>query len=355
MKKIICGIQQMGIGVPNVEVSWKWYRTFFGVNVKVFEEAAEAPLMTRYTGDVVQSRTATLALSMEGGGGFEIWQFTSRPTEKAAFEIQIGDFGLYSCKIKSRNVAQSFEYFKANGAKIIGDLFTLPNGKKSFFCEDLNGNLFQVVDGRGYFSKTGFPSACGGVAGSIIGVGDIEKGLPLYRDILGYTAIEYDVTGTFEDLAVLHGGQGKFRRVLLTHPEARKGPFAKLLGPTEIELIQSLDRQDTKKIFENRFWGDWGFIHLCFDVQGMDALKNECEAKGFPFTVDSSNTFDMGEAGGRFSYIEDPDGTWIEFVETHKVPIMKKWGWYLHLKNRKPGKFLPNWMIHVMGLNKVKD
>jgi hypothetical protein len=87
----------------------------------------------------------------------------------------------------------------------------------------------------------------------------------------------------------------------------------------------------------------------------MNALKVECETKGFPFTVDSSNTFDMGEAGGRFSYIEDPDGTWIEFVETHKVPIMKKWGWYLHLKNRKPGKFLPNWMIHVMGLNKVKD
>lgn len=355
MKKIICGIQQMGIGVPNVETSWKWYRTFFGVNVKVFEEAAEAPLMTRYTGGVVHSRTATLALSMEGGGGFEIWQFTSRPTEKAIFDIQVGDFGLYSCKIKSRNVVQSFDYFKANGAKIIGELFTLPNGKNSFFCEDPNGNLFQVVEGRGYFSKTGFPSACGGVAGSIIGVSDIEKALPLYRDILGYTTMEYDVTGTFEDLAALPGGEGKFRRVLLTHPEARKGPFAKLLGPTEIELIQSLDRQDTKKIFENRFWGDWGFIHLCFDIQGMNALKDECEAKGFPFTVDSSNTFDMGEAGGRFSYIEDPDGTWIEFVETHKVPIMKKWGWYLHLKNRKPGKFLPNWMIHVMGLNKVKD
>ena len=25
-----------------------------------------------------------------------------------------------------------------------------------------------------------------------------------------------------------------------------------------------------EKIFENRFWGDWGFIHLCFDIQGMN-------------------------------------------------------------------------------------
>jgi hypothetical protein len=86
----------------------------------------------------------------------------------------------------------------------------------------------------------------------------------------------------------------------------------------------------------------------------MEQLKKECESEGFPFTVDSSDTFDMGEAGGRFSYIEDPDGTWIEFVETHKVPVMKKIGWYINLKNRKPGKFLPNWMLKAMALNRVK-
>jgi catechol 2,3-dioxygenase-like lactoylglutathione lyase family enzyme len=137
-------------------------------------------------------------------GSFNIFhQYVKIYGIKDTHIIQVGDFGLYSCKIKSRNVAQSFDYFKANGAKMIGELFTLPNGKNSFFCEDPNGNIFQVVEGRGYFSKTGFPSLCGGVAGSIIGVSNIEKALPLYRDILGYTAIEYDVTGTFEDLAVL--------------------------------------------------------------------------------------------------------------------------------------------------------
>ena len=355
MEKIICGIQQMGIGVPNVPEIWKWYRKFFGVNVRVFEEAAEAPLMTRYTGGVVHSRTATLALSMEGGGGFEIWQFTSRPTEKPSFEIKTGDYGLYICKIKSRNVAESFNYFAKNGAEVLGKLEKLPNGKLTFYVKDPNGNIFQIVQGRGYFRGTGHPSNCGGVAGSVIGVSDIDHALPLYRDILGYETVEYDVQGQFEDLGTLNGGQGQFRRVLLTHKEPRKGPFAQLLGPTEIELIQSLDRTDCKKIFENRFWGDWGFIHLCFDVQGMNLLQKECESKGFPFTVDSSDTFDMGEAGGRFSYIEDPDGTWIEFVETHKVPIMKKIGWYINLKNRKPGKSLPKWMLIAMGLNKVKD
>ena len=355
MEKIICGIQQMGIGVPDVQEIWKWYRKFFGVDVRVFEEAAEAPLMINYTGGIVQSRTASLALSMEGGGGFEIWQYTSRNTEKAKFDIQLGDYGLYSCRIKSRDVEASYKFYKENNANIIGELSKAPNGEFTFFVKDPNGNIFNIVQGTGWFKDTKHPSHCGAVAGSMIGVSDIDKSIALYQDILGYETIEYDETGTFEDLKHLPEGDGKFRRVLLSHKELRKGPFAKLLGPTKIELIQSIDRVDCRKMFENRFWGDWGFIHLCFDIQGMDILQKECEEKGYSFTVDSSNTFDMGEAGGRFSYIEDADGTLIEFVETHKVPVMKKIGWYIHLKKRKPGKHLPNWMLHAMGLNKIKD
>lgn len=355
MEKLICGIQQMGIGVPDVQKIWKWYRKFFGVNVRVFEEAAEAPLMIKYTGDQVHSRTASLALSMEGGGGFEIWQYTSRNTEKANFPIKIGDYGLYSCRIKSRDVKASFDYFKENKAKIIGELSKTPNGELTFFVEDPNGNIFQIVQGNDWFKNTNHPSNCGGVAGSLIGVSNIENSIGLYRDILGYETIEYDKTGFFEDLSELPQGANEFRRVLLSHKQDRKGPFAKLLGPSKIELIQSMDRVDCKRIFENRFWGDWGFIHLCFDVRGMEFLEKECKEKGYPFTVDSSDTFDMGEAGGRFAYIEDKDGTLIEFVETHKVPVIKKIGWYLNLKNKAPEKHLPNWMISAMGLNKVKD
>ncbi len=355
MQKIISGIQQMGIGVPNVQEVWKWYRKMFGMNVRIFEEAADAPLMTRYTGEKVHSRTATLAVSMDGGGGFEIWQFTSRPTEKATFDIHLGDLGLYACKMKSRDVKASYQYHKENGVKLLSECLQGPDGNFNYFLEDPNGNIFEVVQGSGWFKNTGHPSKCGGVAGAVIGVSDIDASLKLYQEILGYETIVYDKTDSFEDLTGLPSGNGKFRRVLLKHKQERLGPFARLFGPTEIELVQSIDRTDVKKIFENRFWGDWGFIHLCFDIQGMEALKSECESKGFEFTVDSGDTFDMGEAGGRFAYIEDPDGAWIEFVETHKVPVIKKIGWYIHLKKRKPGKHLPNWMLSAMGLSKVKD
>jgi hypothetical protein len=91
----------------------------------------------------------------------------------------------------------------------------------------------------------------------------------------------------------------------------------------------------------------------------MDELKASCEKLGFPFTVDSKhshegNSFDMGEAAGHFSYIEDPDGTLIEFVETHKIAVLKKLGWYLNLKKREPGKPLPEWILKTLRFSRVK-
>jgi hypothetical protein len=127
-----------------------------------------------------------------------------------------------------------------------------------------------------------------------------------------------------------------------------------MLGPTQIELVQVIDRKP-RNIFEGRIWGDLGFIHLCFDITGMDSFRTFCESKGFPFTVDSADSFDMGKAAGRFAYVEDPDGALIEFVETHKLPIVEKWGWYLNLKKRgDQGKSLPKWLLNCFRFNRVK-
>jgi catechol 2,3-dioxygenase-like lactoylglutathione lyase family enzyme len=66
----ITGIQQVGIGVADLQGAWTWYADHFGFDVPAFNDAAEAPFMTRYTGDAVQRRQAALAINMHGGGGF---------------------------------------------------------------------------------------------------------------------------------------------------------------------------------------------------------------------------------------------------------------------------------------------
>lgn len=354
--KIISGIQQIGIGVSDVQTAFKWYRQNFGMSVPVFDEAAEASLMLPYTGGEPRSRHAILAINMQGGGGFEIWQYTSRTPEGPKFEPQLGDLGMNIVKMKSKDVEATYELFNKRGLNILGSLNKDPDGKPTFFVKDPWNNIFQIVPSDSWFQKrkTDLP---GGPNGAIIGVSDIDKARKLYSNVLGYDTAVYEKEGVFEDLAAIPGGDKKVKRVLLRHSKPREGAFSQLLGASEIELVTALDRKP-RKIFEDRFWGDLGYIHLCYDINGMKALEEDCKANGFPFTVDSAkaaDTFDMGEAAGHFSYVEDPDGALIEFVETHKVPILKKIGWYLDLKKRNPKKPLPRFMLKAMGLSEIKD
>ena len=355
---IISGIQQIGIGVEDFKTAWKYYIDVFAMDVKILEDDTVAELMLPYTGNKPQKRHAAIVINMQGGGGFEIWQYSQRKPQKVGFDINLGDLGIFAAKIKSRNVAQTYESFSKNPAvKLLGGLSKSIDGNDTFFMEDPFGNVFQIVHDESIFRDEHRSS--GGPVGGIVGVTDIERTLPVYQKILGYDKIIADVTGNFEDLAGLKSGTQKFRRVLLTHSKPRKGNFAHLFGTSYIELVQALEREP-KKIYEGRYWGDPGFIQLCFDVKNMNALKVTCESMGYPFTVDSSvkhnntNSFDMGEASGHFTYIEDVDGTLIEFVEIHKIPLIKKLGLYLNLRKRNPEKPLKDWMLKALRFGRVK-
>lgn len=352
----ICGIQQVGIGVKNLMEAWKEYINLFGVDCKIFEDDSEAKLMLPFTGGKPWFRHAVLALNLQGGGGFEIWQYKGREPLDIREEVRLGDLGIVACKIKVKNIAAAYEVYNKTNTRLLGEPADDPSGKKSFFLKDRYGNIFQMVEGDEWFMN--LKNNTGASHGVMIGVSDIEKAKVVYSDILGYDEVVYDSTGIFPDLSMLPGGNQKFRRVLLKNSVPFSGPFSKLLGPTSfMELLSSCDKSG-KKTFEGRFWGDPGFIHLCFDIHGMDGLREYCKSKGHSFAVDSQkshdgNSFDMGETAAHFSYIEDPDGTLIEFVETHKLTIMKKLGWYLNLKKREPEPF-PDWLIKMLRFSRVK-
>jgi catechol 2,3-dioxygenase-like lactoylglutathione lyase family enzyme len=353
---VISGIQQMGIGVMDVTEAWQWYKRQFGMDCRIFEDEAEAKLMLPYTGGEPRKRHALLALNLQSGGGFEIWQYKGRIPEKRKEEIMIGDLGIIACKMKVKNVQEVLTHYQNEGIPVPEKVSEDPAGKMSFFMKDPYGNLFHLVEATDWFIDEKKPT--GGAYGALIGVSDIEKSRTVYSDILGYDEVVYDKTGIFSDLSLIRGGNNECRRVLLKRTKSFTGPFSKVLGNSIIELVSTTEKTGSK-IYENRFWGDPGFIHMCYDIRGMDELKKFCVSKGFSFTVDSKkshegNSFDMGEAAGHFSYIADPDGTLIEFVETHKIPIMKKFGLYIDIRKRDPNKSLPGWMLKTLKFSRVK-
>ncbi len=352
----ISGIQQIGIGVTNLYDAWKWYIDQFGMDCRIFEDDSEAKLMLPYTGGKPQSRQAVLALNLQSGGGFEIWQYKGRKPVNIEGDIRIGDLGIMACKIKVKNINQVLAAYRNRGLQVPEAPSADPSGKMNFFIRDPYGNFFQLIEASDWFRDE--RKETGGSYGAIIGVSDIEKSRVVYSEILGYDSIIYDSTGVFGDLAAFPGGNTECRRVLLGRTKPFAGPFSKVLGNSVIELISAPGAKG-RKIFKNRQWGDPGFIHLCYDMRGMIELRKSCEKKGFPFTVDTmksidNESFDMGEAAGHFAYIEDPDGALIEFVETHKVPILKKLGFYLDLRKRDPEKSLPDWILKALRFSRVK-
>jgi catechol 2,3-dioxygenase-like lactoylglutathione lyase family enzyme len=351
MKRYINGIQQVGIGVTDAGAAFEWYRRVFGTDILVFKDTATATLMKRYTGDTAYQRHAILAMNLQGGGGFEIWQYANREPSIPKVQPQLGDTGIFAVKIKCCDIQAANQFYKSLAVKNTSPVKKHPNGRGHFFVQDTFNNFFEVIEDSEFFSGTGHVNA--GVAGVLIGVSDMDIAVAFYRNVLGYSEVLYRGEGFFDDWVSLPGGMHHCKRVLLTQPKKITGAFGKLLGSTAIELVQVTDRQPLK-IYENRYWGDPGFIHVCFDVNGMEAHEVICRNAGYPLTVNSRNSFGMGKAAGHFAYNEDPDGTLIEYVETHKVPVLKKLGLYLNIQKRNPEKPLPDWMVKCLRFSRIK-
>ena len=345
----ISGIQQVGVGTVNMRKSWDWYIDLFGIDIKILEDDTVAERMLPYTGNQPQKRHACIAVNLQGGGGLEIWQYSERTPVPVAFDIAVGDLGIFAARIKCRDVKAFYQYASSKWQDC-GAVSALPDGTPCLYLRDLYGNCLQVVEQPDIFIEQN--CLTGGVSGAVIGVTDMDASVRFYREVLGYEQVIYDKTGTFDDWQIMPGSGEQYRRVLLKDPSKPKGPLSELMPKGSIELVQALDRTP-RKIYEGRYWGDPGFIQLCFDITNMKKLGEFCASKGHPFTVDScpdNEVFDMGDASGHFTYIEDPDGTLIEFVETHKIPVIKKLGWFIDLINRKREKPLPKFLFKAMGL-----
>jgi len=346
MVEVINGIQQIGIGVLDIKVVFNWYRKHLGFDILLFKDKAVASLMTKYTNGKAERRDAYLSLNMVGGGGLEIWQFKDRIPCPPKVPIKFGDLGIYAMKIRCSDLKRKHDYLKHLRVANVSNIIISDMCNSNFYFDDPFGNRVQMVKDTYTFSKQIADN--GGVMGAIIGVSDMESSVEFYTKMLDYSVVLYDGIEAADS-----NSQGSFRKVILSQERKNIGGFGDLLGPTQLELIQVLDRIPVK-IYKNRLWGDLGYIHLCFDVSGMSRLREKAISMNNPFTVDSSNSFDMGDTAGHFSYVEDPDGTLIELVETHKVPILKSLGLFLNLKKRNPHRTLPKWLVKSLTLHKVR-
>ena len=349
-EKVICGLQQVGIGVKDANESWKWYRENFGIDIPVVADEGVAERMLPYTGGKPQPRFAILAISLQSGGGLEIWEPRGRELNYPKQQPRLGDLGIFIAKIKSRNVPATYDEVASKGLRLLSEPSEFA-GVRHFYMQDPWDNILEIVEDS-YVMVPSAKFTTGGSCGAVMGVSDMDRSIAFYGKVLGYDRVVTDETGVFEDMKALPGGERKVRRVLLERTKPFEGPLSELMGPSRLELVQAFDAP-VVKIYEDRYWGDPGYIQICFDVRNMEAVERDCQAAGHPFVCDSGVDFDMGDANGHFTYIEDPDGTLIEFVETFRIPVIKKIGFYLDFRKRDDHKPLPRWMVKALRFLRV--
>lgn len=354
MKPKIGGILQIGIGAEDMPGTRKWYSEVLHFSSQVLEERSVTDLMTHYTGGKGHERQAAVVMNMAGSGGLEIWQYLSRIPKRPAKKGLLGDLGIYAIKLKTPDIQKAHQTLSTSVrlSRITTDAWSRPG----FFFTDPYGNHLQVVEEDSvYFKK---PKPTSGAFGAIVGCSDLDRSVKFYEEVLGYEEVDRKQKSGLNDLSQLPATATTISRALLRKNSVATGGFSKFLGTSEIELIQTLDYKG-QSLYEGRFWGDPGYIHICFDVRDMDQIKDFCENVGHPFQVDSHETekgksFDMGSVTSRVAYIDDPDGTAIEFVETHKVPLIPALGFVIDLEGGKRIKDVPKWVFQLIGLRKVK-
>lgn len=351
-KELIGGILQVGIGVADMPEARSWYHRKLHFSAQVLEERSVTDLMKSYTGGTGHERQAAVIMNMAGAGGLEVWQYLSRKPQLPERPPRIGDFGIFAVKIKTPDLGRTNKLLEMSVRS--SPISKSISEQSSFFFEDPFGNHFQAIQGDSYFSQ---PKLTSGIMGCIIGCKDLDVSIRFYTKVLGFELKAKHDIEVVEGYRGLSGGESRYRRAFLTKSESKIGGFSKFLGGVEIELVQAMDYQGVP-MYENRYWGDPGFIHVCFDVRDMDQIKAHCQNHGYDFTVDSHETergqsFKMGNVSSRVAYINDPDGTAIEFVETHRVPLIPALGLAINLQGKKSRKNFPNWVLKLLALKRV--
>lgn len=126
-----------------------------------------------------------------------------------------------------------------------------------------------------------------GISHNAMRVTDMEKSLRFYCDIAGLTKA-FEIRNDTDQpwIVYLYAGQGQF-----------------------LELFY-----DGVKVPENRYAADLiGYHHFCFETDRIEELAKRFHAHGYM----NSDQPGLGKDLNRNSWIHDPDGNAVEFVQLH--------------------------------------
>jgi catechol 2,3-dioxygenase-like lactoylglutathione lyase family enzyme len=301
----VSGVHHVAIGVRDLETMLAFYRDLMGFT-EVFAEfgVSEQEIMREVTRSprVVFSGAT---LGQEAGG---IMLEFIRMLEPAPRPIRrnprYGDVGVAKITVATADVRSVWGTLKDRVAFCSEPktAFIPGWGDCEFvYCRDPEGNLVELA--------SGWAEAGEGFAGARsvgIGVSDLERSLPFYRDLLGFTTTVLEThegfSGGVDEVSGRPGA--RVRSCLLAADRQRLGA---------IELFETLDPKGRSLPF-SALWGDFGYLQAAFACRDVHQAAADLEAAGVDLLCSPKVMDDGVMEPGVFVYARDPDGIPIELL-----------------------------------------
>lgn len=142
-----------------------------------------------------------------------------------------------------------------------------------------------------------------------VGVSDMDASLAFYAG-LGFVDVAFDYTGPLDGLSAVTGHESTSARVVYL-----RSATPTVLGRSGIKLVQITDRPQPP-LPDGFAYGEPGICEVCIHVQGYEVFHEELVAHGHTVLMDPNDqTLEPYGTQCGLSYVEDPDGAKIEFIE----------------------------------------
>lgn len=146
-----------------------------------------------------------------------------------------------------------------------------------------------------------------------VGVSDMEASLRFYAE-LGFRDVVFDYTGPLGGLSEVTGQDHTEARVVYLRSVAPT-----VLGRSGIKLVQ-LTSRDQPGQPDGFAYGEPGICEVCIHVQDYETFHDSLVESGHRVLMDpNEQILDPYKTHCGLSYVEDPDGAKIEFIEWHSL------------------------------------
>ncbi len=317
---MINALQHVGQGVRDVDTTYAFYKRYFGFKAKLNDITVASKEMAAVIGRVETMRMM-MAANAKGGGIIELIEHKSKAVAPFPDAGGYGNYGIIEVGYGVRNIEKVVTDFEARGVRFLTPVCDLElNAGRRWryaYLKDPDGLPLQLTEDL----VPGHSAAAAEVHGVMhvgIGVSNLERSKAFYGSVLGFDRVLHEREGFIPAMDPVTGGALRMRLAILERSAPACGPLASLLTRGIVKLFEFPDRKG-KHLYAGRCWGDIGCMEVCLDVSDLMATVAAMREKGLQIYLPPVE-INMGSGSkGLVAYIQDPDGTTIEFVEVKRI------------------------------------